>query len=160
MCCTRLAENTARKNCQKFAICAPSHNSVGYIFATKTHIDNWKKVIKSNISSTYPHNMMNFGPLAAKIDCRVWSTPANFNEFRVLASLRHRRQSSEVNQTLHSVWPSPGLVHHIYIFGGSCPSTGILPGAKFTLRPSLAFSYIDSVTARHPSSGCQPNFAA
>jgi len=38
------------------------------------------------------------------------------------------------------------------------PSNGILPGAKFTLRPSLAFSYISSVTARHSSSGCQPNF--
>jgi len=31
---------------------------------------------------------------------------------------------------------------------------------KFTLRPSLAFSYIGSVTARHSSSGRQPNFAA
>jgi len=35
-----------------------------------------------------------------------------------------------------------------------------LPAAKFTLRPSLAFSYIGSVTARHSSSGCQPNFVA
>jgi len=29
MCRTRLAENTDRKNRQKFAICAPSHNFVG-----------------------------------------------------------------------------------------------------------------------------------
>jgi len=35
-----------------------------------------------------------------------------------------------------------------------------LSGAKFTLRPSLAFAYIGSVTARHSSSGRQPNFAA
>jgi len=48
----------------------------------------------------------------------------------------------------------------IYAFsGGSCPLTGILPRAKFTLRPSLAFSYIGNVTARHSSSGRQPNFA-
>jgi len=40
------------------------------------------------------------------------------------------------------------------------PPDGILPGAKFTLPPSLAFSYIGSVTARHSSSGRQPNFAA
>jgi len=33
------------------------------------------------------------------------------------------------------------------------PPDGILPGAKFTLRPSLAFSYIGSVTARNSSSG-------
>ena len=39
-------------------------------------------------------------------------------------------------------------------------SNGILSGAKFTLRPpSLAFSYIGSVTARHWSSGRQPNSA-
>ena len=35
---------------------------------------------------------------------------------------------------------------------------GILPGAKFTLCPNVAFSYIGSVTARHSSSGRQPNF--
>jgi len=37
---------------------------------------------------------------------------------------------------------------------------GILPRAKFTLRPNLAFSYIDSVTALHSSSGRQTKFAA
>jgi len=31
----------------------------------------------------------------------------------------HRRRSTEVNQTLHDVWPSPGLVHFIYISGVS-----------------------------------------
>ena len=30
--CTRLAENTGRKNRQKFAICTPSHNFVGLYF--------------------------------------------------------------------------------------------------------------------------------
>ena len=40
------------------------------------------------------------------------------------------------------------------------PRNRILPGAKFNLRPSLAFSYIGSVTARHSSSGHQSNFAA
>jgi len=62
--------------------------------------------------------MVNFNRLAAKISCRVWgSTTANFNGFRVLASLLHRCRSTEVNQTLHNVWPSHGLVHYIYIFG-------------------------------------------
>jgi len=52
------------------------------------------------------------------------------------------------------VWPSP--IH----FMGLLPSDAILPGAKFTLHPSLAFSYIDSVAERYASSGRQPNFAA
>ena len=33
------------------------------------------------------------------------------------------------------------------------PPDGISPSAKFTLRPSLVFCYIGSVTARHSSSG-------
>jgi len=50
----------------------------------------------------------------------------------------------------------------IYTFSGALAPDRILPGAKFTLspRPSLAFSYIGSVTAWHSSSGRQPNFAA
>jgi len=50
--------------------------------------------------------------------------PANFNGFHVLAaSLLHRRRSTEANQTLYDLWPSPGLVHYVYIFAGSCPVT-------------------------------------
>ena len=36
--------------------------------------------------------------------------------------------------------------YYIYIFGAVAPNV-ILPGAKFTLRPSLAVPYIGSVTA-------------
>jgi len=46
-------------------------------------------LLSSNMSSTCPHNMVNFGPLAAEIDPVVGSTPANFNRFRVLAALLH-----------------------------------------------------------------------
>jgi len=53
----------------------------------------------------------------AKHRWRVWGTPANFNGFRVLASLLHRRRSTDVNQTLHDVWPSPALVYDsLYTF--------------------------------------------
>jgi len=92
--------------------------------------------------------MANFDPLTAEISLGVSGTPANFNGFRVLASLLQRCRSMEANQTLHGVWPSSGLVHYIH-FRGLLPLTEILPGAKFTLRPSLAFSYTGSVTARH-----------
>jgi len=44
----------------------------GYIFATKARIDNRKNLLSSNISSTCPHNMVNFGPLAAGIVSLVW----------------------------------------------------------------------------------------
>jgi len=82
-----------------------------------------KKLLSSNISSTRPYNMANFGPLTVEIGSGVWGTRANFNGFRVLASFLQRRRSPEANQTLHDVWQSPGLVYSIYIFGGSCPLT-------------------------------------
>jgi len=65
--------------------------------------------------------MVNFDSLAAETGLPVWGTPPNFNGFRVLAALLQRRRSTETKQTLHGVWPSPGLVHYTYIFGGSCP---------------------------------------
>jgi len=80
-----------------------------------------KNLLNSNIFSTYTHNMANVGPLTAEIGSRVWGKPANFNRFRVLPSLRQWHRSPVVNQTLHNVWPSPGLVHCIYIFAGYCP---------------------------------------
>jgi len=89
----RAARNKTQKSREKLAIWAPSHNFVGflsgYIFATKAHIDNGKNLLSSNISSTCPHNMVNFGPLAAVIFSLVWGTPGNFNGFHVLAALLH-----------------------------------------------------------------------
>ena len=63
----------------------------------------------------------NFGPLTAEIGLSDWGTPANFNRFRILASLLQRRRTPEANQTLHVLWSSPELAHYIYIFGGFCP---------------------------------------
>ena len=103
--------------------------------------------------------MANFGPLTAEIGSGVWGTSANFNGFPMLPSLLQRRHSTEANQTLHDVWPSPGLRQYINILGALAPN-GILKGVKFTLRPSLALSYIGSITARHSSSRRHPNFAS
>jgi len=96
---------------------------LGYIFATKACIDRKKNFLNSNVSSTCPHNMVNIGPLTAEISLPVWCTSANFNGFRVLASLLHRHHSTDVNQSLCGVWPSPALVQYIYIFGGCYPLT-------------------------------------
>jgi len=41
------------------------------------------------MSSTYPRNMVNVGPITAEICSTIWDTPANFNWFRVLAVLLH-----------------------------------------------------------------------
>ena len=54
------------------------------------------------------------------------------------------------------------MVHCVYTFWRPLPPDGILAHAKFTLRPSIAFSYIGSVTVGlwHSSSESQANFAA
>jgi len=62
---------------------------LGYIFATKARIDNWKKLVKQQYLPTCRYNMVNFGLLAAEIVSLAWGTPANFNVFRVLAALLH-----------------------------------------------------------------------
>ena len=77
----------ARWKCrtQKIAKKSPSahdHTTLsGYIFAKKARIDNRKKLLSSNISSTCPHNMVNFGLLTAEVSPVVWGTTANFNRF-------------------------------------------------------------------------------
>ena len=94
----------------------------GYIFATKARIDKRKKLLSSNISSRCPHNMVNFGLIAAEILSLVWSTPANFNGFCVLAALLHGTLVVGVSQTaafnrgrhLHSAGrPSGWALAHI-----------------------------------------------
>jgi len=90
-----------QKSCQK----SPSwHHCItlsGYIFATKARLDNRKKnLLSSNIFSTCPHNIVNYGLLAAEIGAVVWGIPANFNGFHVLAALLHGSQVVIVSQTL------------------------------------------------------------
>jgi len=59
-------------------------------------------------------HMVNFDPLTTEIGWRVWfGAPQQIStDFRMLTSLLQRRRSTEVNQTLHDDWPSPGLVHY------------------------------------------------
>jgi len=75
---------------QKIAIWAPSHNFVGlYLSNCGTYRQSEKNLLSSNISSTCPHNMVNFGLLMAEIVSGVCGIPATFNGFRVLAALLH-----------------------------------------------------------------------
>jgi len=98
----------------------------GYIFATKACIDNRKKLLSSNISSRCPCNMVNFGPVTAEIDWRVWGTPSYFNGYRVLAALLHGSLVVDVSQTFAALnrgrhlcsagRPSRWALVHILVF--------------------------------------------
>ena len=97
MCCTRLAGNTGRK---KLPFWHYGTTLSGYIFSTKARIDNRKNMINIDTSSTYPHNMVNFGLVTAEIRWRVWGTPANSNGFCFLAVLLHGILLVDVSQSL------------------------------------------------------------
>ena len=113
-CCTWLAGNTGRKKSPQIRHLGTIAQCLsGYIFVKKAHLDNREKTVKQQYLPTRPHSMANFGPLTAEVGSLVWGTPANFDGFRVLASLLQRHRSTEVNQTLHDIWPSPGLIHRI-----------------------------------------------
>ena len=160
MCCTRLDGNTGRENDAKNRHLRTVAQIYRAVSSQLRHISAiGKNLLNSNMSSTCLHNMTNFGLRDAEIGSVVRGTSANFNGFRVLPSLLQRRRSPKANHTLHDVWPSPGMVHYIYIFGGSCPQTEFCPVQNsLYFRPK--FAYIGSVTARHSSSGRQPNFVA
>jgi len=74
-----------------------------------TYRQSEKNLLSSNISSTCPHNMVNFLPLAAEIILLVWGTPANFNGFRVLAALLHGTLVVGVSQTLRREQKAPSI---------------------------------------------------
>jgi len=77
----------------------------------------------------------------------------------VTAATSLTRGQPNFAQCLAMSWAGT-LYIYIYTFLGLLPPNRILPAAKFTLCPSLAFSYTGSITARHLSSGRQPNSVA
>jgi len=83
-------------------LCNNNNNNYYYGGHHGNNIPLVRNLLSSNISSTHFHNMVNFGPLAAKIGLVVWGTPPNFSGFRVLALLLHRAQQYVVGvrQTL------------------------------------------------------------
>ena len=104
MCCTRLAEIQDGKHRHVGTIA----QFVGLHLRKKRHISTIGKKLNRNtlvpemtynvfsgtlnpthFTFTCPDNMMNFGLLTAEICWRVWTTPANFNGFCVLAALLH-----------------------------------------------------------------------
>jgi len=96
--------------------------------------------------------MANLGPLTAEIGL---GHPSKFQRVSrlgfVTAATSLTRGQPNFARCLAVSWTGT-------LFSGFLSPVGILPGAKFTLRPSLAF-YTGSITARHSSIRRQPNFA-
>jgi len=79
-----------------------------------------KNLLNSNISSTSSQ----YGELRPTSGCDLLASlehPSKFQQRRVSASLLHRHRSTEVNQTLHDVWPSLLGWSTVYIWGALAP---------------------------------------
>ena len=114
-------------------------------------------LLKSNISSRFARNMANFDPLMAKI-IGGFGAPQQistvFESWLCYCSDVVQRRPIKLCRMFGRL-----LGWYTIYFSGAFAPDGILPSANFTLCPSPTFSYIGSVTARHSTSGCQPNFA-
>jgi len=109
------------------------------------------------MSSTCPRNMANFGRLMAGICWRVWGTPANFNGFCVFVTAATSLIRGQPN--FARCLASPGLLHYICIFGGSCPMTEFSRcKIHFTSKSCVLVSCQRYCTALQQRR--QPNFAA
>ena len=153
MCCTRLAEILDAKIRQKIAICAPSHN---FVRLYRRNQGIYRQSEKKLVKQQYLLHMSRYGELRPTSD---WER---------LASLRRPGKLRFVTAPTSLNGGQPNFARCLAV---SCagtlfihfwrllpPISIILPRAIFTLRPSLAFSHIGSVTERHSSSG--RNFAA
>ena len=113
MCCTWLAANAGPKKVAKNRHLGTIPQLCRTISSQLRHISTIERnLLSSNISFTCPHNMVNFGPLAAEIVSLVWGTPGNFNGFRILAALLHGTLVVGVSQTA-----ALNRGHHLYSAG-------------------------------------------
>ena len=140
MCCTRFAKSTGRKK-------SPSahHRTTlsSYILATKARIDNRKK-INSYVFFTIhmPHNVVNFGSLTTKTVSEFGppqQTSTGFASWLCYCTDVAQRRSTKLCTIFGRLlgW------YTVYIhFPGRLTLNGILPAAKFTLRPTFVCSPI------------------
>jgi len=161
MCCKWLTENTGRKNSPKIRHLDTMAQLCQAISSQLRHISTiGKKFVKQH----YPRHMFSeYGELRPISSWDRFTSLEHPSKFQRVSHLAVVTAATSLTggqpnfaQCLAISWPGTLYMH----FRGLLPPDGILHGAKFTLRQSLALSYIGSVTAQHSSSGRQPNFVA
>jgi len=138
-----------QKNRQKFAIWAPSHNFFGLYFGNYGTTDNRKKLIKEqyirHVSSQYGE----LRPINGWDRCGSLGHLDKFQRVSrlgvVTAPTSLNGSQSNFEWCLAVFWV--GTLYIGFSLGGLLPANGISPGAKFTSRPSLVFSYISPILA-------------
>jgi len=119
MCCTGLAGNTGRKNDAKIAICTYHRTTLtGYIFASSQlrHVSTIgkKNLLNSNIMS------LQYGELRSTSGWDRFVSLEHPSKFQRVSRLGFVTAATVLSGSQPN-WPSPGLLHYIYILRGSFP---------------------------------------
>jgi len=143
MCRTRLAGNTGRKNDAKNRHLHTIAQLCHAVSSQLRHLSTiGKNLLNSNSSSTGPHNMANFGPLKRLRSVGSLGHPSKFQRVLHLGFITAATSliggQPNFARYLAVSWAGTLYIH----FRGLLPPEGILPGAKFTMRPSLASSIL------------------
>jgi len=160
MCCTRLSEIQHAKKSQKIRRLNTIAQLCPAISSQLRHVSTiGKNLLHSNTSPTSAQ-YGELRPTNGWDRFRSLGHPSKFQRVSCLAFVAAATlltgDQPNFAQSLAVSWAATVCTH----VWGLLPPDGILTGAILTLRPSLAFSYIDSITAQHSSSGRQPNSAA
>jgi len=151
----RLAENTGRKKGAK-------NRHLGAIAqlcrAISSHLRQvstiGKNLLSRNMSSTCPHNMVNFGQLTAEIGSGVWGTRANFKRVSRLGSVTARHLVVDVSQTLRRWTEGATYVrqgdHHV----GHCPHSSFFFSFCLSFFPRLISAVGDWMSAIYFHTWC------
>jgi len=161
MCFSRLAENTGRKNYAKNRHLRTITQLWPAISSQLRHVSTiGKKLFKQQYLL---HMSSQYGKLQPTNSWGLLASLGHPSKFKPVSRLGFVSAPTSFNgaqQTfagcLAISWAGTLYIH----FCGLLLPNGIFPGEKFTLRPSLAFSYIRSVTVLRLSSGFEPNFVA
>ena len=118
------------------------------------HVSTTGKPVKQQfIFSACPHKMTNFGPLMAETVYQFGAPQqisTGFRRLRYCSDVAHRTPIK-----LCTMFGRLLGCYTMYTFSHD----GILPGAKFALRPKSCILLFWQRYARHFGSGRQPNFA-
>ena len=138
----------------------------GYIFATKAHIDNQKKMVKQQYLPICSHNMVNFGPLAADIGSLVWGTAYNDQMIAYYAHPRVKGQELSVCNHCRKGLTEMRSGRHLPCLLAVLSSTMAIAEAtdgrvsSSACRPILRESASSAASPRVGHGGCVPCHAA
>jgi len=164
MCCTRLAWNIGCKSDAKnrhlgtiAQLCLAVSSQLG-----KMCINSQKKLVKQQYLLHMSPQYGELWPTNGWDRFGSFGHPTKFQRVSRLAFVTAATLLTGGQPNFARCLPISWVCTLCIHFWGLLPPYGILPSAKFIIHPSLAFSYIGSgsVTARHSSSGHQPNFVA